>query len=113
MTIEIGDRDAVGLTQALVRIDSRNPTLAPESAGEGAIARDLADLLSRWGFRTELSEAAPGRPNLVARIGPRESPALMFAGHLDTVAVDGMSHDPWSADMRMERIYGRGSCDMK
>jgi acetylornithine deacetylase len=113
MTIEIGDRDAVGLTQALVRIDSRNPTLAPESTGEGAIARDLADLLSRWGFRTELSEAAPGRPNLVARIGPRESPALMFAGHLDTVAADGMSHDPWSADMRMERIYGRGSCDMK
>lgn len=113
MKIEISERDAVGLTQALVRIDSRNPTLALESAGEGEIARGLADLLSRWGFRTELSEAAPGRPNLIARIGPPDSPALMFAGHLDTVAVEGMSHDPWSADLRIGRIYGRGSCDMK
>src|SRR5688572_15797921 len=109
MTIEIPEHDAVGLTQALVRIDSRNPTLVPESAGEGEIAHDLADLLSRWGFRTELTEAAPGRPNLIARIGPGDSPALMFAGHLDTVAVEGMSHDPWSADLLMGRIYGRGS----
>jgi acetylornithine deacetylase len=113
MTIETSRADAVGLTQALVRIDSRNPTLSPESAGEGTIGRELAELLSRWGFRTELQEGFPGRPNVLARLGPSDAPALMFAGHLDTVGVEGMSHSPWSADLRSGRIYGRGSCDMK
>ena len=60
-----------------------------------------------------LQESAPGRPNVIARIGQPDAPALMFAGHLDTVGVEGMSHDPWAADMRDGRIYGRGSCDMK
>ena len=70
-------------------------------------------MLSRWGFKAELQESAPGRPNVVARIGPPGSPALMFAGHLDTVGVEGMTHAPWDADSRDGRIYGRGSCDMK
>jgi acetylornithine deacetylase len=38
---------------------------------------------------------------------------MMFAGHLDTVGVEGMTHDPWSAVMENGRIYGRGACDMK
>ena len=50
---------------------------------------------------------------MVARIGPPGSPALMFAGHLDTVGIEGMTHAPWDADSRDGRIYGRGSCDMK
>jgi acetylornithine deacetylase len=37
----------------------------------------------------------------------------MFAGHLDTVGVEGMIHPPWEADTKEGRIYGRGSCDMK
>jgi acetylornithine deacetylase len=37
----------------------------------------------------------------------------MFNGHLDVVGVDGMIHEPWSAELRDGRIYGRGSCDMK
>jgi acetylornithine deacetylase len=37
----------------------------------------------------------------------------MFAGHLDTVGVEGMTHQPWAADIRDGRLYGRGSCDMK
>lgn len=113
MGIEIARGDAVALTQALVRIDSRNPTLSPDSAGERVIARDLADLLSRWGFAVEPVEPDTSRPNVVARIGPEGAPALMFAGHLDTVGVEGMTHQPWAADIRDGRLYGRGSCDMK
>jgi acetylornithine deacetylase len=37
----------------------------------------------------------------------------MFAGHLDTVGVEGMTHAPWGADIRDGRMFGRGSCDMK
>jgi acetylornithine deacetylase len=112
-SLEIPRGDAVALTRALVQIDSRNPTLSPGSPGEIHAAQKLGEILDAWGFDVELSDSAPGRPNLIARIGPTGSPAMMFAGHLDTVGVEGMSHDPFSADIRDGRIYGRGSCDMK
>jgi acetylornithine deacetylase len=67
--------DPVALTQALTRIDSRNPLLVAGAPGEGAIAQHLADILVDWGFSVELSEAAPGRPNLIGRIGAHDAPA--------------------------------------
>ena len=109
----MSQEDAVALTRALVEIDSRNPTLSPDGPGERQIAGKLAGILGGWGFSVSLSDSAPGRPNLIARIGPDDSPAMMFAGHLDTVGVEGMTHDPWSAVMENGRIYGRGACDMK
>jgi acetylornithine deacetylase len=105
--------DAVALTRALVEIDSRNPTLCPDGPGERRVAERLAEALEGWGFSVSLSDATPGRPNLVARIGPEDSGAMMFAGHLDTVGVEGMTHDPWSAHIENGRMYGRGACDMK
>ncbi len=111
--IEVTRGDAVALTRALTRIDSRNPSLAPDAPGEAAIAAALANLLTDWGFSVELFESAPGRPNLIARVGPSDEPAMVFMGHLDTVGVEGMTHDPFAADMRSGRIYGRGSADMK
>jgi acetylornithine deacetylase len=105
--------DAVALARALIQIDSRNPTLAPDSPGEGDCARTLASVLDDWGFSVQLLESVPGRPNVVARIGPRDAPALMLNGHLDVVGVEGMIHNPFSAQIRGDRIYGRGSADMK
>jgi acetylornithine deacetylase len=105
--------DAVALTRALVRIDSRNPTLSPDAPGERTIAQSLGEILEKWGFSVSLQDAAPGRTNLIASSGPESAPALMFAGHLDTVGVEGMTHDPFSGDMTSGRLYGRGSCDMK
>lgn len=105
--------DAVALARALIQIDSRNPTLAPDSLGEGDCARTLASVLDDWGFSVRLMESVPGRPNVVARIGPRDAPALMLNGHLDVVGVEGMTHEPFSAQLRGDRIYGRGSADMK
>lgn len=105
--------DAVALARALIQIDSRNPTLAPDSPGEGDCARTLAAVLDDWGFDVQVIDAAPGRPNVVARIGPHEAPALMLNGHLDVVGVEGMIHQPFAANLRSGRIYGRGSADMK
>ena len=61
--------DALALTRALVSIDSRNPAFAQDAPGEGAVAHILADTLSAWGFTVDLLDAAPGRPNVLARIG--------------------------------------------
>jgi acetylornithine deacetylase len=105
--------DAVALARALIQIDSRNPTLAPDSPGEGDCARTLAGVLDDWGFVVQIVDAAPGRPNVIARMGPEDAPALMLNGHLDVVGVEGMVHPPFSADLRGGRIYGRGSADMK
>lgn len=37
----------------------------------------------------------------------------MFAGHLDTVGIENMTHEPFEASISNDRIYGRGSADMK
>jgi acetylornithine deacetylase len=110
----IAPGDARALTRALVKIDSRNPTLTNGAPGERECALFLRDVLHDWGFRTELQDAAIGRPNLIARIGtPRGGRSLMFNGHLDVVGVEGMTHAPFAAEERDGLLYGRGSADMK
>jgi acetylornithine deacetylase len=112
MRVERGD--AVGLTRELVRIDSRNPSLVANGPGEAQVARTLAQVLTAWGFRVSVVDAAPGRPNVIARIGSPGARTLMFNGHLDVVGIEGMTHDAWSAGgEHVDRIYGRGSSDMK
>jgi acetylornithine deacetylase len=113
MPIRPGDVRA--LTETLVRIDSRNPTLVPGGPGENGCAHVLAEILGGWGFRLEWQEVRDGRANLIARIGTpdRGAPSLMFNGHLDVVGVDGMDHAPFIPTVQDGRLYGRGSCDMK
>jgi len=111
--LSVARGDAVALTRELVRIDSRNPSLVRGAPGEAAVARALTDILRAWGFSVDAVEVAPGRPNVVARVGGGAGRSLMFNGHLDVVGVDGMTHPAFGADSRDGRIYGRGSCDMK
>ena len=105
--------DAIALARALIKIDSRNPTLVPDAPGERPCALALATILDDWGFEVELQGGNPDRPNVIGRVGPRDAPALMLNGHLDVVGVEGMTHDPFAAEIRDDRIYGRGSADMK
>ena len=82
--------DPIALLRQLVRIDSRNPTLASDGPGEGAVAASLATTLTAWGFRVELQEVVDGRPNVIARIGSAKTGrTLMLNGHLDVVGITG------------------------
>jgi len=60
--------DAVAeLLSGLVAIDSVNPDLVPGGAGEANIAAFAAAWLERAGLEVSVEEAAPGRPNVIAR----------------------------------------------
>ena len=55
------------------------------------------------------------RWNVIARHeGVRPGPCVHFNAHTDIVALgEGWTRDPFGGDVEADRIYGRGSCDMK
>lgn len=100
----------------LVRIPSvYDPAKA--NGNERAAADFVAGLLSEWGIPYRQWEVARGRPNIVAELaGARPGPALIFEGHTDVVTagdLDEWSVDPFGAEVRAGKLYGRGSADMK
>lgn len=103
------------LLSDLVSIDSINPDLVPGSAGEGEIARYIAEWLERAGLEVELLESVSGRPNVIGIVrGTGGGKTLLLNGHMDTVGVAGMTdgHKP-RIDREAGRLYGRGAYDMK
>jgi acetylornithine deacetylase len=111
--MESGTDPAIALLRDLVAIDSVNPTLVPGARGEAEIARRLADELRSLGLVVEITDVAPGRPNVVGVLEGRGSGrSLMFCGHTDTVGVAGMTR-PFDPQIRDGKLFGRGSQDMK
>jgi acetylornithine deacetylase len=105
--------DLVDLLSKLVAIDSVNPDLVPGGAGEGEIARFVAEWLGRAGLEVVLQETAAGRPNVVAAVkGTGGGRSLMLNAHLDTVGYAGMER-PLDPFVEGNRLYGRGAFDMK
>jgi len=103
----------IALLEELVAIDSVNPSLVPGARGEADIARRVVVECIALGLAVDVTEVAPGRPNVVAVLDGREpGPALMLCGHLDTVGVSGMTR-PFEPQQRDGRLYGRGAQDMK
>ena len=109
------------LLRELVTIESVNPSLVPGARGEAAAAEFLRDFLRRQGIAAELQEAAPGRPNVVAWIGPttdaggagqKPRAALAIVAHIDTVGAGNMP-DPFAPRENQGRLYGRGALDIK
>lgn len=121
LTARLSDKrdDLIALTQELIRI----PTLNPPGQDYLLICEYLQRRLSARGFATELIRAhgTPGdsdkypRWNIVARHEGRHPGACVhFNSHTDVVEVgQGWSLDPFAAEFRDGRIYGRGACDMK
>lgn len=104
---------ALTLLHDLVAIDSVNPSLVAGARGEAEVARRIAEECVAAGLTVEVTEVAPGRPNVVAVVEGRASgPSLMFCGHVDTVGVAGMTR-PFEPVVREGRLYGRGALDMK
>lgn len=106
----------VELLQQLIRIPSVNPDDQSgfDGGGEAKIAAFLQNWLSDLGAEVALEEIKPQRPNLIARFAPMDGrPRVLFGPHLDTVGVANMVIDPFAAELRDGKIWGRGACDTK
>lgn len=99
--------------QKLIQINSVNPGLDPDGPGEEEIGTFIRDTLNNLSVPCEIEPLSPGRINVTARVtGTGDGPSLMLNAHTDTVGVTGME-DPFSGRIDGNRLYGRGSYDMK
>ena len=76
---------------------------------------DILKKLGATSFRTYDDEKK--RVNLFATLKAKSSQTkkpIILSGHTDVVPVSkGWSSDPFTATIREDKLYGRGSCDMK
>ncbi len=97
----------VELTQKLVQIPS-------EPGQEQEVARFLKDTLPAFGFgpvQVDENGSVIGVIN-----GEQSGPTLLFDAHMDTVGVPPgvpWSQDPYSGAVVGDKIFGRGTSDMK
>lgn len=109
--------EMVEFTRELVRI----PTVNPPGDCYTACADLIAGRLREFGYTVQslpaegMQEhtAAYPRINVIGRLGSQD-PVLHFNGHYDVVpAGSGWTVDPFAAELKDGRIFGRGTCDQK
>ncbi|MGW7710665.1 M20/M25/M40 family metallo-hydrolase [Streptomyces sp. NPDC054771] len=108
--------DPVGLAVAMIRQNTSNP-------GDGAVtlplARMLQDIFRSAGVGTEIVPTPKdGNVHFFARVpgsGPATKKPLVLLGHSDVVPAigDRWETDPFAAEIKDGKLYGRGSLDMK
>jgi acetylornithine deacetylase len=101
---------SLALAQTLVRMNtvSENSNLQLIDLAQSHLA--TLGVKSRITYNAERTKA-----NLFATLGEGKPAGVIISGHTDTVPWDGQdwSVDPLSAVVQNERLYGRGSADMK
>jgi succinyl-diaminopimelate desuccinylase len=103
--------DPRALTRELLAFNTINPP-----GMERACARHLGALLEGAGFRVEYHEFAETRTSLIATLGGNQARApICFTGHIDTVPLGASpwTRDAFAGETDGDRLYGRGSTDMK
>jgi succinyl-diaminopimelate desuccinylase len=103
--------DPVFLTQELIKYQTINPP-----GDEKEVAEFLGNILSNFGFDVKYPELDKNRLNIIAEKGLSASrPPIVFTGHTDVVPLGASpwTVDPFSAEIKDGKLYGRGSSDMK
>lgn len=100
---------------ALLRALIQAPSYIGLPRQEEQAVKVLQNYFDLHSIATEISEVQPGRPNLLARIsGNTPGKRLLFCGHTDTVPPNNIAMaSPFAAEIRENRIHGRGAVDMK
>ncbi len=103
--------DVIGLTRELISHNTINPP-----GNEAVLANMLGKLLADHGFKVKLPGYEENRLHLVAEKGLSDSAApLVLSGHFDTVPLGEApwKRAPFSGKTLDDKIFGRGSSDMK
>jgi acetylornithine deacetylase len=90
------------------------PTIS--SASNLDLMHFVRDWLAGHGVAATLVPSPDGmKANLYATIGPNVPGGIVLSGHTDVVPVEGQAwtSDPFRLTQRGDRLYGRGTCDMK
>jgi len=96
----------------LVQINSINRTLS-DGPGEREIAEFADRHLTALQLDAQIQNVGPNQSNVVAVVpGKDRQRSLLLNAHLDTVGVEGMD-DPFTLRPEGDRLYGRGTYDMK
>lgn len=80
------------------------------------IVQWIAAYLCSFGIKSHvLAGPESDRANLFATIGPGDSPGYILSGHMDVVPAGeaGWNSDPFALRADGEKLYGRGTSDMK
>jgi len=76
-----------------------------------------ADYLAKRGIKAEFAfDESKKKANLFATIaGPNDVPGIVLSGHTDVVPVtdQNWTKSPFNTSIEDEKLFGRGSCDMK
>ncbi|MFH1479906.1 MAG: M20 family metallopeptidase [Pseudomonadota bacterium] len=103
--------DPVALTKELLAYNTINPP-----GQERLCTEYLGKLLEERGFKTSIYEFSKDRTNLIARLeGNGHKAPICFTGHMDIVPLGAVAweKDPFGGEVVGDRLYGRGSSDMK
>jgi acetylornithine deacetylase len=108
----------IDTVRELVRIPTVNPKFETGSDinREPEAQRFVTELLQSAGMVTTDHEPMPGRPNVIGTLDGGDGRSLAFNGHIDVVPTGDRTDwetDPFGADIRDGRMYGRGTYDMK
>ena len=94
------------------------PTVSPKG-DERECANYIFDYLNDLKIadsEIDLQEFDGTRANVVATFGAAKEPGLLLSGHMDVVPAgdrDRWHSDPFRAVVKEDRLYGRGTSDMK
>jgi len=110
----MSENASLELARDLVRLPSVNPDYDPHSPAEINVARHIVEWAAKNHLDCREQPVIDDRANLILTIrNGADRPHVHFNGHMDTVAVDGMTIDPFGGDVHNGRLWGRGSADMK
>ncbi len=104
------NQDVLSLTQTLVAMRSET------TESNAAVTDFIHEWLETRGFTIERlsypDENGVEKHNLVAKKGSGSGGLGLFS-HSDTVPGDPREWEPWNPVVKGDKLYGRGSCDMK
>lgn len=106
-------KDMIRRLVGISSISSYNPEV---DQGNREVVEQVAAWAEALGFSTEIMSLPhhPDKLNLIAKLGEGEG-GLVLSGHADTVpfARSNWSRDPLGCEEAEDKIFGRGTCDMK